>query len=313
MTLLEVRGVRKSFGEVTAVDRLSFDVRTGEIFALLGPNGAGKTTMVRMLLDIIRPDEGDIAFLVRGSPTARISPQDAGYLPEDRGLFKDQPIIRTLIFMGVIRGMERGNAKKTAESWLDRLDLRNRAGEKLDALSKGNQQKVQFIASVLHGPRLAILDEPFAGLDPINQELFLDILRELRDQGTTVLLCAHQMQLVERLADRVLLMNRGRCVLHGSIEEIRQGASASNRILLTVEGSPQLDRFGALEAVDRVEMTANGEVALYVRRGEPLSGLLNAVAQETEVLAIQSEAIGLHDIYVQHVKNDLDALRQEER
>jgi ABC-2 type transport system ATP-binding protein len=313
MTLLEVRGVRKSFGEVTAVDRLSFDVQAGEIFALLGPNGAGKTTMVRMLLDIIRPDQGDITFLVQGSPTNRIAPQDAGYLPEDRGLFKDQPIIRTLVFMGVIRGMERSVAKRKAESWLERLDLGNRATEKLDALSKGNQQKVQFIASVLHGPRLAILDEPFAGLDPLNQELFLDILRDLRDQGTTVLLCAHQMQLVERLADRVLLINRGRSVLHGPIEEIRQGASASSRILLTVEGSPQLDRFGALEAVDRVEMTPNGEVALYVRRGEPLSGLLNAVAQETEVLAIQSEALGLHDIYVQQVKNDLDALNQEER
>jgi ABC-2 type transport system ATP-binding protein len=172
-------------------------------------------------------------------------------------------------------------------------------------LSKGNQQKVQFIASLLHQPRLAVLDEPFSGLDPLNQELFLDILRDLRDQGTSVLLCAHQMQLVERLADRVLLMNRGRCILHGSIDEIRRGSSASGRILLSVEGTPDLDRLRAIRSVDRIEVTANGDVALYVRQGEPLSGLLGAVAQETEVRAIHTEAISLHDIYVQHVTNDV--------
>ncbi len=304
--LLGAREVTKRFGPTTAVDGLSFDVRRGEIFALLGPNGAGKTTMVRMLMDVIRPDTGEIRFFVEESPRNNIPAHDVGYLPEDRGLYKELPILRTLTFMGVIRGMPRRDARRAADEWLERMNLDDRAKEKLDALSKGNQQKVQFIASILHKPRLAVLDEPFTGLDPLNQELFLDILRELRDQGTTVLLSAHQMQLVERLADRVLLMNRGRRVLHGSIDEIRQGSSASSRILLTVEGTPDLNRLRAIRSVDRIEVTANGDVALYVRRGEPLSGLLRAVGQETEVRAIHTEAISLHDIYVQHVTHDLD-------
>ncbi len=303
--LLDAQEVTKRFGPTTAVDGLSFDVRCGEIFALLGPNGAGKTTMVRMLMDVIRPDTGEIRFFVDESQRRSIPPDDVGYLPEDRGLYRELPVIRTLTFMGVIRGMPRREARRSADEWLERMDLGDRAQEKLDALSKGNQQKVQFIASILHQPRLAVLDEPFSGLDPLNQELFLDILRELRDQGTTVLLSAHQMQLVERLADRVLLMNRGRCILHGSVDEIRQGSSASSRILLAVEGTPDLDRLRAIRSVDRIEVTANGDVALYVRRGEPLSGLLSAVAEETEVRAIHTEAISLHDIYVQHVTNDL--------
>ncbi len=303
--LLDAQEVTKRFGPTTAVDGLSFDVRCGEIFALLGPNGAGKTTMVRMLMDVIRPDTGEIRFFVDELQRGRIPPDDVGYLPEDRGLYKELPVIRTLTFMGVIRGMPRREARRSADEWLERMDLGDRAQEKLDTLSRGNQQKVQFIASILHQPRLAVLDEPFSGLDPLNQELFLDILRELRDQGTTVLLSAHQMQLVERLADRVLLMNRGRCILHGSIDEIRRGSSASSRILLAVEGTPDLDRLRAIRSVDRIEVTANGDVALYVRRGEPLSGLLSAVAQETEVRSIHTEAISLHDIYVQHVTNDL--------
>ncbi len=243
--LLETNDVTKRFGTVSAVDGLSFGVQRGEIFALLGPNGAGKTTMVRMLIGIIRPDAGSIRFLTGDAPTNTLPPQHTGYLPEDRGLYGGIPVLKTLIFMGVIRGMERAAARLAAEQWLERLDLLDRAHEKLDTLSKGNQQKVQFIASILHRPLFAVLDEPFSGLDPINQDLFLDILRELRDGGTTVLLSAHQMQLVERLADRVLLMNRGRCILQGTIDEIRRSASASSRILLKVEGDPDVSRLAS--------------------------------------------------------------------
>ncbi len=310
--LLEANEITKRFGAVTAVDGLSFGVQRGEIFALLGPNGAGKTTMVRMLIGIIRPDAGSIRFLTGDAPTNTLPAQHTGYLPEDRGLYGGIPVLKTLIFMGVIRGMERAAARRVAEQWLERLDLLDRAHDKLDTLSKGNQQKVQFIASILHRPLFAVLDEPFSGLDPINQDLFLDILRELRDGGTTVLLSAHQMQLVERLADRVLLMNRGRSVLQGTIDEIRRSASASSRILLKVEGDPDMSRLASLRAVDRAEITPSGEVALYVRRGEPLSALLHAVAGETEVHAIHSEPISLHDIYVEHIANDVGSSSTEE-
>jgi ABC-2 type transport system ATP-binding protein len=309
--LLDVSGVTKTFGAVTAVDGLSFQVPRGEIFALLGPNGAGKTTMVRMLMDVIRPDAGTITFNARERPTSTLPAADIGYLPEDRGLYKDIPILRTLVFMGVIRGMTRVAARASAERWLERLSLLDRAKDKLDVLSKGNQQKVQIIASVLHRPLFAVLDEPFSGLDPLNQELFLDIFRELRDGGTTVLLSAHQMQLVERLADRVLLMNRGRSVLEGTIDEIRRRAGVSNRILLRLGDKPDLERLRALHAVERAEMAAAGEVALLVRRGEPLSALLETLARETDVRSIHSERVSLHDIYVERVASDRDTADEE--
>ena len=228
--ILSVDAVEKEFGVIRAVDRLSFSVRRGEIFAFLGPNGAGKSTTVRMLVGILRPDAGRIRYHLNGETAARLDSSLLGYLPEDRGLYPDVPLVRTLTYMGTIRGMGRLAASRAAMEWLERLDLADRAHDKLDALSKGNQQKVQFIAAVLHRPAFAVLDEPFSGLDPLRQDLFLDILRELRDGGTTVLLSAHQMSLVERVADRVLLMSRGREVLSGTIEDIKSGAQASSRI-----------------------------------------------------------------------------------
>jgi ABC-2 type transport system ATP-binding protein len=187
---LDVRSVRKRFASVQAVSDLSLTVRPGEIFALLGPNGAGKSTLLRML-------------------------------PEDRGLYQDMPLVAVLTYFGSLRGLAPAAAQRAAEHWLDRLELLPRAKEKVGTLSKGNQQKVQFAAAVLHRPACAILDEPFSGLDPLNQELFLRLVTELRDQGTTVILSAHQMSLVERLADHVFIMHHGREVLSGTLPEIR--------------------------------------------------------------------------------------------
>jgi ABC-2 type transport system ATP-binding protein len=215
--LLSVRHVVKRFVSTTAVNDVSFDLHSGEVFALLGPNGAGKTTLLRMLLGLMYPDAGEIRF-ADGVP---LPPSQIGYLPEDRGLYQDVPVLRTLIYFGRLRGMTRTDAQQSAERWLERLDLHDRRGELLKALSKGNQQKVQFISAVLHAPRLAVLDEPFSGLDPLNQDLFLTLFRELRAAGTTILLSAHQMQLVERSADRLLVMNRGRVVLAGTLDELR--------------------------------------------------------------------------------------------
>jgi len=204
--ILKVDSIRKQFGKITAVNNLSFSINRGEIFALLGPNGAGKTTIVRMLMDIIKPDEGIIEFYLNENKNSRIPlASELGYLPEERGLYQEIPIIKTLTFMGVIRGMIKKQAEKSAEEWLEKLELYERKNEKLSTLSKGNQQKVQFISSVLHNPSFAVLDEPFAGFDPINQEAFLMIIKELRDKGTTILLSAHQMHLVERITDRVLI------------------------------------------------------------------------------------------------------------
>ncbi len=220
---LSIDRVEKRYATVQAVAGVSFDVAPGEAVALLGPNGAGKTTLLRMLVGITRPDSGRILW--NGVERVALPPRELGYLPEDRGLYQDMPIRATLAYFARLRGIERRDADARAMRWLERFELADRAGEKLSALSKGNQQKVQFAAAVLHGPRFAILDEPFSGLDPLNQELFLAVVAELRADGTTILFSAHQMSLVERMADRVFVLHRGRELLHGRTADLVSGGS----------------------------------------------------------------------------------------
>ncbi len=311
--VLEVDAVEKEFAFVKAVNRLSFEVGEGEIFALLGPNGAGKTTTVRMLMGIIRPDSGVIRYSLSDAGEPSPPPSELGYLPEERGLYKDVPILRTLVYMGTIRGMQRKEAHAAALQWLERLDLKARAGDKMDALSKGNQQKIQFISAVLHRPRFLILDEPFSGLDPINQELFSVLIRQLRDEGATILLSAHQMQLVERLAARLLLVNRGRAVLYGSLEEIRERARWANKLTLRTRRLPNLSVFQGHTAIESVKQTAPDEVTLLIKHGASLSDLLVTAGTAMEIIDVQTERISLHEIYVQAVGADTaEILRVEE-
>jgi ABC-2 type transport system ATP-binding protein len=310
---LQVHELRKQFRQVTAVDSLSFQVERGEIFALLGPNGAGKTTVVRMLLGIVRPDSGTIAYHLSGEAARWPDAAQLGYLPEDRGLYKDLPIARVLTFFGVLRGMARAAAARAASDWLERLGLADRARERLDSLSKGNQQKVQLAAAVLHRPAFAVLDEPFSGLDPINQELFLHLIRELCRDGMTVLLSAHQMNLVERLADRVLLMNRGRAVLQGTLAEIRQRAGRGHRLRLRLAGPSDLSPLKNHPDIRKIERLEE-EVILWSRdaadRQDPssapgsLSRVLATIGARLPVAGISSEPISLHDIFVQAVAAD---------
>jgi ABC-2 type transport system ATP-binding protein len=309
---LEARAVRKQFGAVRAVDGVSFAVRRGEIFALLGPNGAGKTTLVRMLMGILRPDAGTVSYALSDPPPVWPAPSELGYLPEDRGLYRDLPILRTLSYFGSLRGMERKAAERAAVEWLERLELRDRARERLDRLSKGNQQKVQFAAAVLHRPAFAVLDEPFSGFDPLNQELFLQLVRQLRDNGMTILLSAHQMNLVERLADRMLLMNRGREVLNGTLAEIRRQAQAGSRLRLKVAGSADLAPLERHPAVRSVERGAEDEVCLLTHEGANLSDLLVVAGSTLTITEVLSERLSLHDIYVQTVGGDAVASEEQE-
>ena len=220
---LAIDRVEKRYATVQAVAGVSFDVSPGEAVALLGPNGAGKTTLLRMLVGITRPDSGRILW--EGVERDALPARDVGYLPEDRGLYQDVPIQRTLEYFARLRGLAAADAARRARAWLERFELADRAEEKLGALSKGNQQKVQFAAAVLHEPRFAILDEPFSGLDPLNQELFLTLVSEMRAGGTTILFSAHQMALVERMADRVFVLHRGRELLHARTADLISGGS----------------------------------------------------------------------------------------
>jgi ABC-2 type transport system ATP-binding protein len=218
--ILRVESVNKSFDGTKAVDGVSFTVNKGEIFGLLGPNGAGKTTLIRMILGIFQPDSGEIRFSF--SPDGRLLPARVGYLPEERGLYDNRRVCDTLVFLASLKGMDARLARERAFLWLQRLQLERYFHRPIRELSKGMQQKIQFIAAILHEPDFVILDEPFAGLDPVNQDVFRELIRELKARGITILLSAHQMHLVEDLVDRIFLINKGRQILYGELREIKR-------------------------------------------------------------------------------------------
>lgn len=300
--LLDVQDVTKTFTSVRAVDGVSFRVHSGEIFALLGPNGAGKTTLLRMLVGLTHPDAGSVRFDLDGTPKSRLAPAEVGYLPEERGLYQDVPLLRTLVHFAALRGMPKVDAEREAREWLERFALGDRAREPLRSLSKGNQQKVQFASAVLHRPRFVILDEPFSGLDPVNQNLFVDVIRDIRARGTTVLLSAHQMQLVERLADRVLLLSRGRAVLRGTLDELRRSWGAANRLVLGIPANASTDFLRDHPAVQQVDRPEPASVVVLTRDGADLGELLVAIGSRLEVHSLHADPVTLHEIYVRAVE-----------
>jgi len=220
MPALQFDHLRKAYAATVAVDDVTFEVRRGEVFGLLGPNGAGKTTLIRMLIDIIAPDDGRI--LLDGRPIAPADRDRIGYLPEERGLYRKEKVIDILIYFGMLKGLARREALARSRAWLERLGLPEVAGRRADSLSKGMQQKVQIAGTLLSGPEILVMDEPFSGLDPLNTVLVKDLLRERRDAGSLVILSTHQMPMVEELCDRVAMIDHGRLVLYGDLEEIRR-------------------------------------------------------------------------------------------
>lgn len=304
--ILVLEDIEKRFGEIRAVDGISLAVEPGEIVALLGPNGAGKTTLLRIALGMIRPDHGRVRYGLGGVIAGRLDLARIGYLPEERGLYQDVPVRRYLAYFAALRGMRRPDARREADRWLERLGLAERAAEDLRDLSKGNQQKVQFISSIVHRPALAFLDEPFSGLDPLNQDLFLSLIRELRDAGTTVVLSAHQMQLVERLADRVVLIRGGRTADAGTVEQLRERWGAGRRLTLRLDGEPDISFLDLLDGVRGVRRTGADQVEIEIERDTALSPLLEAIGRRLDVRDMRTATVTLHDIYVRTV-GDVEA------
>jgi len=296
--MLTLESVTKTFGTVRAVDALSFDVQPGEIFALLGPNGAGKTTTLRMIAGIIDPDEGRI---LRGHPFTNDRLQDAArmsYMPEERGLYRDISIADTILYFAKLRGMSAEEARSAARYWLERFGLLDRVKEKLSALSKGNQQKVQFITAILHRPALAILDEPFSGFDPINQELFSSVIRELRDQGTGILLSAHQMDLIERIADRILLLRAGKTARFGTIDDFRKQARAAERIHFIYAEAPDSQILSEISSIGTA--TQDGTtVDVSFSDVNQLPSIVNIAQRAGHLIHIRSEQMSLHQLYLE--------------
>jgi len=229
----EVNHVVKSFTDKVAVDDLSFSVAQSEIFGLIGPNGAGKTTTIRMMMDIIKPDSGDVTIL--GEKLNEATKNRLGYLPEERGLYRKLKVIDSIVYLASLKGMDRHSATGKADELLSQTGMLASRNKKIEALSKGMGQIIQFIVAIIHEPDLVILDEPFAGLDPVNTELLKGMVADLRNQGKAVILSTHQMNQVEELCDRILMVNDGHAVLYGDLSEIRSRYKG-NSVLLDFAG-----------------------------------------------------------------------------
>jgi ABC-2 type transport system ATP-binding protein len=301
-TILKTTSLSKSFLNVQAVSNISFKLEEGDVFAFLGPNGAGKTTTLRILLDIIRPDSGLIEWNLNGNKKSIPLPEQIGYLPEERGLYSDIPIIKSLIYLASIRGMAPTEAKTSAMEWLERLDLKDRSKEKLHALSKGNQQKIQFIASILHKPIFAILDEPFSGLDPLNQEKFIEYIREINNQGTTILLSAHQMPLVEKIANKIFLINNGHEVYNGTLSAIYDTFGKKHIIDLLFRTNTNDNMFQTVPQLERIERVDDYRVRITFKPETELNIVLSELAKLEGVINITSHRPDLHDIFLQLIK-----------
>ena len=301
-TVLNVKSISKDFLNVKAVDNISFTVEQGDIFAFLGPNGAGKTTTLRILLDIIKSDSGQIEWNLNSKSNKLPEAELIGYLPEERGLYLDIPILKSLIYLATIRGMNKTDAKEKALEWLERIGLADRAKEKLQVLSKGNQQKIQFVASILHKPAFAILDEPFSGLDPLNQEKFIDFIKEINNQGTTILLSAHQMPLVEKIANKVFLINNGKELYNGSLSGIYQTFGKKQIIELQLESPVNEYNLQNLTGVESVNIIDDLHVKLTFGQITDMKSVLNELAKVEGICDITSHKPDLHEIFLQLVK-----------
>jgi ABC-2 type transport system ATP-binding protein len=298
-TVLTVMNLAKSFGLKKAVDNISFTVQKGEVMGLLGPNGAGKTTAIRMIMGILPVDRGEVSFCFNGS-TGPLDKSRIGYLPEERGLYDDVKVLDNLLYLSGLKGKPRVEAKKEALAWLERLDLADYAGQKLEKLSKGMQQKVQFIASILHQPQLVLFDEPFSGLDPVNQDFIKETIRELQGEGVTVLLSAHQMNLVEELCDSIFLINRGCEVLSGTLREIKKGYR-ENVIELRFDPAGDAAFLKMIPGV-RVLKERPGQATLRYSGAHGINQVLRDISGKLQLEEIAVQKPPLHEIFIETVK-----------
>jgi ABC-2 type transport system ATP-binding protein len=294
MYTVEVSHLAKRFGDTQAVADVSFAVEPGEIFGLLGPNGAGKTTTIRLMLDIFKPERGTVSIL--DGPMTEEKKERIGYMPEERGLYQDAPLERCLLYLASLKGLSSAEARKRLGPLLERFDLAAHKSKKVKELSKGMQQKAQVINTIIHRPELVIIDEPFAALDPINTQLVKDLMRELRQQGATILMSTHQMHQVEELCDRILLIDDGKDVLYGNLDEIRHRYSG-HAVLVRAAGD--------LPTVTGVEQVSphNDAFKLTLARDITPQDVLHALMAQNVVLEKFEIAIPtLDEIFIRVVE-----------
>ena len=294
MNAIEVSQVSKSFKGTRAVNDLSFTVGTGEVFGMVGPNGAGKTTTLRMLMDIIKPDTGEIIIL--GKAINEETKNRIGYLPEERGLYRKITVSESLAYLAALKNMKRRLARDRAAELLERVDMLQHKNKKIEELSRGMGQIIQFIATILHDPELIVLDEPFAGLDPVNTELLKGFILELKGQGKSIILSTHMMNQVEELCDRVLMINKGQAVLYGSLSEIKS-RFRNNSIFIECDRIPD----GLPGVVGRQD---HGKyLELFLDGQTPPSKVLSALVNNgVTVDRFEMSTPSLNEIFIQVVK-----------
>ena len=299
--MLSIQNVTKHFDGILAVDDLSFDIPEGCIFGFLGPNGAGKTTTMRMVLDILRPDSGAISW--RGAAITESVRSRFGYMPEERGLYQKMKVGDELLFFGRLYGLGPATAASRVREWLERFDLADRRNSRVEELSRGNQQKIQVITALLHDPDLALLDEPFTGLDPINSELLGEALRSLRDSGKTVVLSSHRLEQVEELCDRIAIIARGRLRLQGGVSEVRD--RAIRRIVDVRTASGQVRGAEALPL--QLLESGRDHLRFALEPGADPQAVLAALMEREQIQLFSLERPSLQEIFIAAVSDDEDA------
>jgi ABC-2 type transport system ATP-binding protein len=316
MPIVELSHVRKVYDTKVAIEDLSISIELGTMFGLLGPNGSGKTSSIRMMIGITRPDSGTVSLF--GKPFSRKMLAQVGYLPEERGLYKKMNVLEQLVFLGRLHYMSATVATIRARTWADKLQISEALPKKTEDLSKGMQQKIQFIAALLHEPDLIIMDEPFSGLDPVNASLLMDTLVELRQQGKTVLFSTHRMDQVEKMCDNIALIHRGQLVLSGSMSEIKS-RYPRNRIHIAFEGDDTFLRHPRIERLRRYP----GQADIVLRPSPTLADdaqtLLAEALRHARVTRFEVTEPTLEEIFVEKVQEtspaseiELSAVAEEE-
>jgi ABC-2 type transport system ATP-binding protein len=295
MSSILVDQVVKRFGNQVAVDHASFQVKSGIIFGLLGPNGAGKTTLIRIILDIFKADSGRVEIL--GGPMTDAKKNRVGYLPEERGLYQDIQFETCLLYLASLKGLDKSEAQKRLNDYLQYFDLADHRKKKIKELSKGMQQKAQLIATLIHRPEVIIIDEPFTALDPVNTQVVKEMLNEERKRGTTVIMCTHQMHQAESMCDEIVLVNHGKVLLNGEVKDIRRSFSGRDILLESRDALPN-----TIEGVRSMQKT-NGDTRCVLEDGVSSQDVLkNLLAKGIEVSRFEIAVPSLDEIFIEVVK-----------
>jgi ABC-2 type transport system ATP-binding protein len=301
MAIVELDSIRKTYDTKVAVDSLSLAIEPGTMFGLLGPNGSGKSSSIRMMIGITRPDSGTVKIF--GEPFTRKFLHRIGYLPEERGLYKKMKVIDQLVFLGQLHGLDAATALKRAQIWCERLQITEAMDKRTEELSKGMQQKIQFIASLLHDPDLIIMDEPFSGLDPVNAVLLMDTLVDLRKQGKAILFSTHRMDQVEKLCDSIAIIYKGRTVLSGAMREIKSRYPA-NRVQVNFSGDASFLEHAAVASAKNY----SGMAEIKLNEGANAQGLLaHGIQNGTTFNRFEVMEPTLEEIFIETVGENVDA------